>query len=84
MDYLILAQTVFYVVFSFAIFIGSLLLAIVVFYLIKIARHLNKIAENLDSASDEVRQRLKEVIQAASELPVVSFLFKQHKKRKKV
>lgn len=84
MDYLILAQTVFYVVFSFAIFIGSLLLAIVVFYLIKIARHLNKIAENLDSASDEVRQRLKEVIQAVSELPVVSFLFKQHKKRKKV
>ena len=77
MDYLILAQTAFYAVFALAIFILSILFGIVVFYLIGIARHLRKIAENADEVSNEARERILEIVETLSDLPLVSMLFRK-------
>jgi len=74
--YLILAQTVFYAVFSLAILIFTIALGIVAYYLIIISRHLRKIAENLDGTSEEIKEYLHELLGSISKLPLISLLFK--------
>lgn len=77
MDALILAQTVFYIVFSIAIFTLSILLGIVAYYFIGIAKHMRKVSERVDNASEEVREQIEGIIEALEKLPFISFLFKK-------
>lgn len=80
-NYLIFAETVFYAVFSLAIFVLSILLCIVAYHFIGIARHLRKITEDIDMATEEVKNRIEDIVEALSNLPLISFLFKKgHKK----
>ena len=77
MDALILAQTVFYIVFSIAIFTLSLLLCIVAYYFIGIARHMRHVSERVDNASEEVRKQIEGIVKALEKLPFISYLFKK-------
>lgn len=77
MDALILAQTVFYAVFSLAIFVLAILLCIVAYYFIGIARHLRKVSAHLDHASEEVREQIEGIIEALEKLPLISYFFKK-------
>lgn len=77
MEYLILAQTVFYAVFSFAVFVLSILLAVVIYYLIGITKHLRKITGNMDEVSEEIREKIREIVEALENLPILSFLFRK-------
>lgn len=80
-DYLTLSQTVFFAVFSFVIIIVGILLAIVIYYLVKITKHANKISDNLEHASDDVKKNIHEIVEALSKLPIVSVLFKKSRKK---
>lgn len=77
MDALILAQTVFYIVFSIAIFTLSLLLCIVTYYFIGIARHMRHVSERVDNVSEEVRKQIESIVKALQQLPFISYLFKK-------
>jgi hypothetical protein len=80
-DTLVVAQTVFYATFSFAILLVSLILAVVAFYLIRIARHLSKVARNVEHLSDEARERILSYIDELSQLPLVSLLFRKRERK---
>lgn len=78
-DYLTISQTVFYAAFSFIVILIGLLLITAIYYLVKITRHVNKISENLEHASDEVKKNVEEIIENLSKLPLIS-RFLKHKK----
>ena len=79
MNTLILSQTIFYISASLAIIILGILFAITTYHIICIARHLNKIANNIDEATDTMKENIKEIIEKLSVLPIISYLF--NKKR---
>ena len=81
MEYLIIAQTAFYAVFSLAILTLSILLAAALYYLLGIAKHLRKITENADAVSGEAREKLQELLDALTRLPIISFLFNDKRDR---
>ncbi|MDP3956767.1 MAG: hypothetical protein Q8P97_02115 [bacterium] len=83
MDALILAQTVFYIVFSVAIFTISILLGIVAYYLIGIARHLRKVSERIDDVSEDARQHIESIVNTLEGLPFISYFFKKKNTTKK-
>jgi hypothetical protein len=78
---LIVAQTIFYATFSFAILLGTLILIVVAYYLVRIARHLSKVARNAEHLSDDVRERILEYIDEISRLPLVSLLFQKRESK---
>ena len=80
-DYLIIAQTVFFATFSLVIIVVGILLGIVIYYLVKIARHINKISENVEHASAEIADRIEDVIEKLQALPLVSLFFKKSKRK---
>ena len=84
MEYLIIAQTAFYAVFSLAILTLSILLAAALYYLLGIAKHLRKIAENADAVSGDARDKLQELLDALTRLPIISFLFNDKRSRDNV
>ena len=81
MQILIIAQTIFYLTVSLAIIVLGVLAAMVTYYLIKIAKNVNKISENLDQASDEIKANVKEIIDRLSRLPILSFLLNKENNR---
>ena len=80
MDALIFTQTVFYAVFALAIFMLSILLGIVAYYFIGIARHLRKVSERMDNASREAREQIEGIIETLERLPFISYFFKKKNK----
>lgn len=80
-DYLVLSQTIFYSALSFFIVVIGILLVSVIYYLIKIEGHVNKISENFEHASDEVKRNISEIIDKLQSLPLISLLFKKKKRR---
>jgi len=81
MEYLTIAQTAFYAVFSLSILTLSILLAVALYYLLGIVKHLRKIAENADAVSGDARDKLQELLDALTRLPIISFLFNEKKDR---
>lgn len=78
---LIFAQTLYYLVASFAIIAISALFVIIMYHLIHIAKHLRNIADNLEDTSSDLKKRIEEIIERLSELPILSFFLKRDKKR---
>ncbi len=76
MDALIFAQTIFYLVISLLGVVFGVLFAIMAYYLVRIAKHIDKISNNLDEASGEVKENVKEIISKLSVLPLFSLFFK--------
>jgi len=79
---LMIAQTVFYLVSSLAIIVVGILLAIATYHLVNIVRELEAISRNLHNMSDEAQERLKDIIEKLSVLPILSFLIKKTKSPK--
>ncbi|MDO8669693.1 MAG: hypothetical protein Q7K65_05380 [Candidatus Buchananbacteria bacterium] len=82
MNALIFAQTVFYLAFSLLIIVALILGGLISYYLVNIAKNLNKLSENLNEASEEVRENVKEIMDRLSSLPFFSFLLKRSESQK--
>ncbi len=74
---LILAQTLFYTTVSIAIIVLGVLSVILVKYVIRIAQQLEKLSMNLNDASEDARDRINEIIDRLSELPIFSYFLKR-------
>lgn len=88
LEALIFAQTVFYLAVSLAIIVIGVLCAIAAYHLVRITKELEEISRNLRSASSAAGERINDIIDRLSDLPVLSyFLRKQNqnhgKQRKK-
>lgn len=85
MDALIFSQTFFYLVVSFAIIVLGVLVAIVAYHLIRITKRLEEISRDISDTSHDARERIKELLEAFSRIPFLSFFTnrKSHKERKK-
>lgn len=77
MDALIFAQTVFYLTFSLLIIVLLVSAVLVSYYIVRIAKNLNKLSDDLHQASEEVRENIKEIMERLSSLPFLSFLLKK-------
>ena len=85
MDALIFSQTFFYFVVSFAIIVLGILAAIIAYHLIHITKRVEEISSDISDTSHEARERIKELLEAFSRIPFLSFFMKrksreQHKK----
>lgn len=69
---LIFSQTLFYLTVSFAIIALSILAGFIAYNLMKITRDLSRIANNFSEASDDMRDKLEEVLERLSEIPFLS------------
>ena len=81
MDILIFAQTFFYFVVSFAIIALSILFALVVYHLVYIAKNLHSISDDISHVSRETEERLEEIIDGLSRIPILSFFLKKRHTR---
>ncbi len=87
MGVLIFAQTLYYLVVSFAIIVLGALVTVIAYHLIYITKHLRHISDNIDDTSGEMKKRLEEIIERLSSLPILSYFLKRdgghtsHKKR---
>jgi len=64
------------------------MIGFVVYHLIKVARSLHKISENVEDMAEDLSDNLEYVLKTLSTLPLLSFFFKKKekvvKKKKKV
>ncbi len=81
MDTLVFAQTVFYLTFSLLIIVFLISGASVSYYLINIAKNLNKLSNDLTQTSQEVRENITEIMKQLSSLPFLSFFLKKWKEK---
>lgn len=79
---LMISQIIFYSVFSLAIIIIGFLLAITTYHLVNIVKELEAISKNLHDASDEAKDKIKDIVERLSDLPFLSFLLKKRKTKK--
>ena len=82
MDFLTFSQTIFYLTVSLAIIVLGVLSAIIAYYLMDVAKHLNKIAGNLDQASGDIKENINLLLDRLSQLPLLSFLVKRGNSQK--
>ncbi len=75
---LVFAETVFYLTVSAAIIVVGVLCAIVAYHLIRITRELEELSRNLKSASSAAGERINDIIDRLSDLPILSYFLKQH------
>jgi len=78
MDALIFAQTLFYFAFSFLLIMFLVWTVFIGYYLMHIAKNLNKLSDNLNQASEEVKENVREIMERLSSLPFLSFFIKKH------
>ena len=77
MEILLIAQIIFYLVFSLAIIIFSILTLALLYNFIRIEKNIRKISENLESASGEIKENLESLIGKIIALPLLSFFLKK-------
>lgn len=80
---LIVSQIIFYSVFSLAIVVIGFLMAVIAYRLVKIIKELEIISKNIHDTSDEVRERVKDVLEKLSSLPILSSLLNKTKTKEK-
>lgn len=85
MDALLFSQTFFYFVVSFAILILGILAGIIAYHLIRITKRLEEISGDMSDISHDARERIKEILEAFSRIPFLSFFMnrKSRSERKK-
>jgi len=74
---LIVAQIVFYFTVSAAIIVVGILCAMVTYRLVRIARELEELSRNLNHASSEAGERINDVIDKLSDVPILSYFLKK-------
>ncbi|MDO8655386.1 MAG: hypothetical protein Q7R48_03140 [bacterium] len=74
---LIFAQTLFYLTVSAAVIAIGVLCAIVTYHLIHIARELEELSRNLNRASSEAGERIDDIIDRLSDLPILAYFLKK-------
>lgn len=72
------AQTLYYLVASFAIITLTALCMIIAYHLIHIAKNLRHISENIDDTSSDLKKRIEEVVERLSSLPILSYFLKKN------
>lgn len=77
MDLLVAVQIIFYLVFSLAIVIFSVLTLVLLYNFIRIEKNIRKISENIESASGEIKENLESLIGKIIALPILSFFLKK-------
>lgn len=77
MQMLILSQTIFYFVISVVVVLFGVLLCVITWHMIAIAKHLHRLSNNLESVSQEVQETINGIIDVLAGLPIMSFLFKK-------
>jgi len=82
MDILVFAQTTFYLTFSLAVVILAAFLIALGYYIVRFVRCLQKISENLENASGEIRDNIIEMFDRFSEMPILSMFVKKHRSEK--
>ncbi len=83
MELFIVSQIVFNIVASVAIIILGILFAIAMYHFIGIVKELGKLSKDLHNASDEAIERIKDIIEKLSNLPILSFFLKKEVKKKR-
>lgn len=74
---LILSQTVFYFAVSIVIIIIGVLFSIGTYHLTLIAEDLEAIMRDVHDLSDEAHERIHDIVDRLSEVPVLSFFLKR-------
>ena len=77
---LIILQIIFYSVSSLAIIAFFVFIAIVAYRVIKILKALQIIVRDVQDVSEEAKERIKDISEKLSLLPVFSFFMKQAKR----
>ena len=80
MGALIVAETIFYIVVSLAIIILGVIFGMAIYELVRIAKNLRAISDNLSNISKDASDKLQELIQRLSESPILSFFIKKSPK----
>lgn len=80
---LIISQTIFYIVASAAILVIGIGTGVIVFYIVRIAKELQKISREFRETGEAIGERIEEIMDRLSTLPFISFLFKKPKNGKK-
>lgn len=83
MTTLLFAQILFYFSVSFAVIILAVMIGFVIYHLIKVTKSLEQISENIENASDELHENLKDALTVLGTLPILSFFFKTKKRKEK-
>ena len=73
----ILSQTIFYFVASGAIIFVVIFFSIEMYHLIQITKELEKITNNIHNLTDDTRNKINDIVERLSELPMLSFLLRQ-------
>lgn len=81
MDILYFAQTAFYLTFSFFVIAIGVLLFLIIYNLLVLVKYLRHISQNLENASEEIKNNIIAIIERISELPPFSFFMKDHAKK---
>ena len=76
---LIVSETVFYFTVSLAIIVIGALFAVVTYHLINIAKELAELSRNLNDAASDAGERINEIIDRLSDLPVLSYFLKERR-----
>lgn len=82
MTTLVFSQILFYFSVSIAVIILGLMMGVVVYRVIKIAKSLQKISENIENASDDLGDRLENILNNLATMPILSFFFKNKNRRR--
>ena len=69
---LMFAQTLFYLTVSLAIIGLGILFGMITYYLMKVARELSRIANNVGEASDDLRAQLEDILEQLMSIPFLS------------
>ena len=83
MDMLILSQTIFYLTISVVVILFGILLCVITWHMIAIAKHLHRLSNNIESTAKEVQDTINNIIDVLAGLPIMSFLFKKSHSRVK-
>lgn len=71
------AQIVFYFTVSATIITIGILCLVIGRYLVRIARSIEALSENLYHASSETGERMRNILETLSDLPMLSYVFKK-------
>jgi predicted transcriptional regulator len=79
----ILKSDIFFFISSISVVVLTILISIGVFYLIKILRDFSKISETLNQTASDIGEKVKNMQEDISKIPIIGFLFKSKQKKNK-
>ena len=79
---LIISQTIFYFTISIVVITLGVLATVVTYHLIKITKALEEMSRNIHNASSDAIERIKDLIERLSILPILSFFLKKSRSKK--